>query len=174
MSPLLLPFQSAILPHMLSANEGHIVVVSSVQGKMAIPFRSAYTASKHALQAFFDCLRAELVNTNIKITTISPGYVNTNLSLNAVNPDGSKYGLMDPTTSSGMNPTAVAYEILYSIINGDEDVIMATLLPRIAILLRTMCPSLYFFLMRSRAKQTLKIERIENASNLASGDDVNK
>lgn len=50
------------------------------------------SASKHATQAFFDTLKSELSNTNIHVCLVSPGYVNTNLSLNAVTGDGSRYG----------------------------------------------------------------------------------
>lgn len=49
-------------------------------------------ASKHATQAYFDCLRAEIEQHGIPVTVISPGYIKTNLSLNAVTGDGSKYG----------------------------------------------------------------------------------
>lgn len=49
-------------------------------------------ASKHATQAFFDCLRAEVEQYDIDVTVISPGYIQTNLSLNAVTADGSRYG----------------------------------------------------------------------------------
>lgn len=50
------------------------------------------SASKHALQAFFDCLRAEMTGKNIGVSVISPGYIKTNLSINAVTGDGKKYG----------------------------------------------------------------------------------
>jgi dehydrogenase/reductase SDR family protein 7B len=53
---------------------------------------SADAASKHATQAFFDCLRAEIEQDGIKVTVISPGYIRTNLSVNAVTADGSRYG----------------------------------------------------------------------------------
>nr|DBA20177.1 TPA: hypothetical protein GDO54_015893 [Pyxicephalus adspersus] len=82
----------ALLPSMIKNKRGHVVAISSIQGKISIPFRSAYSASKHATQAFFDCLRAEMVPYNIDVTVISPGYIQTNLSLNAVTEDGSKYG----------------------------------------------------------------------------------
>lgn len=49
-------------------------------------------ASKHATQAYFDCLRAEVERDGIGVSVISPGYIRTNLSLNAVTGDGSKYG----------------------------------------------------------------------------------
>lgn len=49
-------------------------------------------ASKHATQAYFDCLRAEIERYGIPVSVISPGYIRTNLSLNAVSGDGSKYG----------------------------------------------------------------------------------
>ncbi|XP_058013259.1 dehydrogenase/reductase SDR family member 7B isoform X2 [Ahaetulla prasina] len=82
----------ALLPAMIKRRKGHIVTISSVQGKISIPFRSAYAASKHATQAFFDCLRAEVERFNIEVTVVSPGYIQTNLSLNAVTSDGSQYG----------------------------------------------------------------------------------
>lgn len=49
-------------------------------------------ASKHATQAYFDCLRAEVKHCGIHVSVISPGYIRTNLSVNAVTGDGSKYG----------------------------------------------------------------------------------
>jgi len=50
--------------------------------------RAAYSASKHALQAFSDSLRAEVASSGIKVTVVSPGYIRTNLSLNALTGHG--------------------------------------------------------------------------------------
>ena len=77
---------------MTKQNSGYIVCTSSIQGKVAIPFRSAYTASKHALQAWCDSARAELSTKNIKIMVVSPGYIHTALSLNAITGSGERYG----------------------------------------------------------------------------------
>lgn len=85
-------FPPAVLPMMLAKGRGHIVAVSSVQGRIAIPHRSAYAASKHALQAFCDTLRAEVASQGIKVTVISPGYIQTKLSLNALTGTGQAYG----------------------------------------------------------------------------------
>lgn len=77
---------------MLAKGKGHIVSVSSIQGRIGIPYRSAYAASKHALQAFCDTLRAEVAHHGIKVTVVSPGYIQTKLSLNAITGSGQAYG----------------------------------------------------------------------------------
>lgn len=77
---------------MIKQSSGHIVCISSIQGRIAIPLRTAYAAPKHALQAWCDSARAELFRNNIKITIVSPGYIRTALSVNAITGSGQKYG----------------------------------------------------------------------------------
>jgi short-subunit dehydrogenase len=60
------------------------LVISSVQGKLPQPKRSAYCASKHALHAYFEGLRWELEQRGVALTVASPGYVATDLSKNAL------------------------------------------------------------------------------------------
>lgn len=146
----------ALLPSMVLRRSGHIVVISSVQGKIAIPYRSAYAASKHATQAYFDCLRAEIERYGIPVTVISPGYIRTNLSLNAVTGDGSKYGVVDKTTATGRDPGDVAESVLKAVRHRSKDVVLAGPLPNIAIYLRTLWPALFFSLMSSRARKEQK------------------
>ncbi|XP_028267686.1 dehydrogenase/reductase SDR family member 7B isoform X2 [Parambassis ranga] len=146
----------ALLPSMVHRRRGHIVVISSVQGKIAIPYRSAYAASKHATQAYFDCLRAEIERFQIPVTVISPGYIRTNLSLNAVTGDGSKYGVLDKTTATGRDPRDVAQAVLRAVRQKSKDVVLAGPLPTVAIYLRTLWPALFFRLMASRAHKEQK------------------
>ncbi|XP_077590159.1 dehydrogenase/reductase SDR family member 7B [Stigmatopora nigra] len=143
----------ALLPSMVHQRSGHIVVISSVQGKIAIPNRSAYAVSKHATQAYFDCLRAEVEQYGIPVTVISPGYIRTNLSLNAVTGDGTKYGVVDKTTATGRDPRDVALAVLKAVRNRSKDVVLAGPLPTVAIYLRTLWPALFFKLMSSRARK---------------------
>lgn len=143
----------AVLPSMLQNNGGHIVGISSVQGRIAIPYRSAYAASKHALQAFFDSLRAEMSGNNIKVTLISPGYMQTNLSLNALTGNGRIYGVTDRNTATGMPADEAAQQIIEAIVLEKKEVILSTFLPFAAIILRTLCPPAYFAFMRQRAKE---------------------
>ncbi|XP_063040663.1 dehydrogenase/reductase SDR family member 7B [Engraulis encrasicolus] len=148
----------AILPSMVQRRSGHIVVISSVQGRIAIPYRSAYAASKHATQAYFDCLRAEVDSHGIQVTVISPGYIKTNLSLNAVTGDGSKYGVMDKTTAAGRDPVDVAHSVLRAVNQRQKEVLLAGALPTVAVYLRTLWPALFFKLMASRARKEQRLK----------------
>ncbi|XP_054993051.1 dehydrogenase/reductase SDR family member 7B isoform X1 [Sorex araneus] len=146
----------ALLPSMMTRRQGHIVAISSIQGKISIPFRSAYAASKHATQAFFDCLRAEMEQYGIEVTVISPGYIHTNLSLNAITSNGSRYGVMDKNTAEGRSPKEVAQDVLTAVGEKKKDVVLATLVPSLAIYLRTLAPGIFFSLMASRARKEQK------------------
>jgi len=96
----------ALLPHMLERRSGQIVAISSMVGKLGSPMRSAYAASKHALHGFFDSLRAETVNDDLKVTIICPGYIRTQVSVNAITADGTPQNKMDDKQANGM-PTDV-------------------------------------------------------------------
>ncbi len=114
----------AVLPDMLAQKSGQIVVISSVMGKIGTPFRSAYAASKHALQGWFDCLREEVYQDNIKVTIICPGYVHTNVTINALKGDGSKNNQMAESTASGMEPSIFAQKALRAIASGKDEVLI--------------------------------------------------
>ncbi|GJQ69692.1 hypothetical protein Trydic_g22264 [Trypoxylus dichotomus] len=111
----------AVLPSMISQRSGHILQVSSIQGLIGIPYRSAYAASKHALQAFSDCLRAEVAEHNIHVTVVSPGYIKTQLSLNAVTASGAAYGQMDKATEQGQSPSDIAEEIVKAVVQKKKE-----------------------------------------------------
>lgn len=98
----------AILPTMLQQRFGQIVVISSVMGKIGTPLRSAYAASKHALHGYFDSLRGELHDDGISVTIICPGYVNTNVTINALKGDGSANAVKAETTAKGLDPDVFA------------------------------------------------------------------
>ncbi|ETN66284.1 short-chain dehydrogenase [Anopheles darlingi] len=141
----------ACLPSMMARKEGRIVSISSVQGKFAIPHRSAYSASKHALQAFSDSLRAEVAKDNIKVLLVSPGYINTSMSLNALTGSGAQYGKMDAATQNGATAETIATSILKAIKRDDRDIILAPIAPKAAYWLRHLMPSVYFWVMKKRA-----------------------
>jgi short-subunit dehydrogenase len=70
------------VPHLVTAGAGHVVNIASLAGLMAVPFGSAYCASKHAVVAVSETLRAELdmMGLPIGVTVACPGYVRTPLT----------------------------------------------------------------------------------------------
>jgi short-subunit dehydrogenase len=101
-----------LLPHMLERGQGHFVVVTSLTGKFGTPYRSGYAASKHALHGFYDSLRAELEDQGISVTLAAPGFVKTNVSLNAFVGDGSKANVMDDAQANGISAGVCARSII--------------------------------------------------------------
>jgi short-subunit dehydrogenase len=102
----------AVLPFMLARKSGQIVVMSSVMGKVGFPGRSAYAASKHALHGFFDTLRAEVYRHNLTVTILCPGYVQTNVTVNALKGDGTPTNVMAEETRNGIPADVFAIKAL--------------------------------------------------------------
>lgn len=69
----------AVLPKMLEQRRGHIVGISSLGADRGLPGSSAYTASKAALNTYFDGLRVALRPSGIAVTTVCPGFVRTGM-----------------------------------------------------------------------------------------------
>lgn len=105
----------ATVPYMIKNGGGQVAVVSSLMGVFGAPMRSGYAGAKHALHGFFDALRAELYKEKILITIICPGFIQTNISMNAVTGDGSSQGTMDDATSKGMPVHIFARKMLDAI-----------------------------------------------------------
>jgi len=105
----------ALLPEMVKRKSGHHVVVTSTVGIINTPYRSGYGASKHALHGFYDVLRAEHHDDNIRVTIALPGYIKTNISYNALVGDGSKQDKMDPGQAKGMSPEKCSRLIIRAI-----------------------------------------------------------
>ncbi len=113
-----------LLPYFIKSKNGHFVVITSVVGKIGTPLRSSYAASKHALHGFFDSLRAEIYDDNIKITLACPGFVNTNVSINALIGDGSKQNTLDNATKNGLQPKIFAKRLLKAILKEKHEIVI--------------------------------------------------
>jgi short-subunit dehydrogenase len=66
-----------VAPHMRARRSGLIVNVSSIAGKMTLPWMTIYSASKYALNSLTEGLRMELRRDNVKTMLVCPGYVKT-------------------------------------------------------------------------------------------------
>ena len=96
-------------------NQGTIVGVSSIAGYRGLPGRSAYSASKFALQGWLEALRIELMDDNVNVMWVCPGFTASNIRFAALDAEGKPQG--DTTMEEGemMSAAEVAHHILQAI-----------------------------------------------------------
>ncbi|MGB0886753.1 MAG: SDR family NAD(P)-dependent oxidoreductase [Vicingaceae bacterium] len=102
----------AVAPIMQQQQSGKIAIITSIAGKFGQAGLSTYSASKHALYGFYDSFRLELKKDNITVLLVSPGFINTNVTLNAVTGDGSINNQNSPAQENGMQPAVFAKKFI--------------------------------------------------------------
>lgn len=142
----------ALLPHFVTNQTGHYVVVSSLMGKFSSPYRSAYCGAKHALHGFFDALRLEHHKDNIKVTFICPGFVNTNVARNALTADGTQQGYQDDMTENGLDVDVFVKQMIKAIRKEKFEAYIGKF-ERFGVYLKRLSPRLiHKFVMRSKVR----------------------
>ena len=110
----------AILPDMRERQDGCIINVTSVAGRIAAAPFAPYTASKHALEALSECLAQEVKAFNIRVAIVEPGIIDTPMARRLETPeDPSVYpqeerlaNLFNATLQNPASPSLVADKIL--------------------------------------------------------------
>jgi short-subunit dehydrogenase len=138
----------SVLPLFIEQRSGLIVVVSSAVGKFGSPWRSGYSGSKHALHGFFDSLRAEVYEYGIKVLLVCPGFIQTNVSVNALTGTGAKLGSMDPATANGLTADECARQIIKAIKSGKKEVVVAKFKERFAVFAKRFFPGIFSSMIR--------------------------
>uniref|UniRef100_A0A3Q3G283 Dehydrogenase/reductase (SDR family) member 7Cb n=1 Tax=Labrus bergylta TaxID=56723 RepID=A0A3Q3G283_9LABR len=146
-----------VLPTMICRRSGHIVLVTSIHGRLAVPFRSSYTASKHAAQAFFDCLRAEVEEYGILVSTVSHTFINTSEPL----PVKGDVIIIASQLTHGVRPSILANEIMQTVNRKKKEVVLAHPVPRVALLLRSLLPSFLFAVLAAGVKDSELNEQMQ-------------
>lgn len=137
-----------VLPHFIENKQGQFVVTTSIVGKIGTPLRSSYAASKHALHGFFDSLRAENHKNNIAVTLVCPGFVNTNVSINALTGDGSPQNKMDTATQNGIEPSRFAKIMAKAMYKKKEEVYIAGAKEKLGVYVKRFFPKLLSTMIR--------------------------
>jgi len=132
-----------IAPLMVSQGSGHIVVISSMAGKYGFRMRSAYSASKHALQGYFETLRAELYQDNVQVTIVCPGRIRTDISVHSLTGDGKTYGKMDKGQLQGIPAEKCAKIIVRGIIHNRKEIFIGKR-ELLLLIIKRVCPPLYY------------------------------
>ena len=109
----------AVLPGMLERGRGHIVTVSSDAGRKVFPGLAVYSASKFFVEALSQGLRLETAGTGLKVTTIQPGNVATDLiSMSADEEALEEYG--QPGDSRVLDPEDVAASVVHALLQPEH------------------------------------------------------
>ena len=143
-------FTKAILKHMMKRGCGHIVANTSVAGLITSKRRTAYSSAKFALHGFFDSLRIEVQDYNIRITLIAPGKVITSFGDNKLDANGIPFGMKNTGTPFGISSKKTAKIILSAIKKRKRLVVISkwTDVAWLGIYIHKFFPSLYFFLAK--------------------------
>ncbi|XP_058508991.1 dehydrogenase/reductase SDR family member 7C-B isoform X2 [Solea solea] len=151
-----------VLPSMISRRTGHLLLVNSIQGKIAVPFRTTYAASKHAVQAFFDCLRAEVEEYGISISTINHTFISSSASENTdAASSKSLWSLFYTRKPLGVSPDEAATEIVKTLSNKRKEVVIAPSLPKVAVYIRSFFPEIFFAVMAAGVNNAAAAEDSE-------------
>jgi dehydrogenase/reductase SDR family protein 7B len=111
-----------VIPVMKQQGSGAIINISSVAGHLPLPFHAIYSATKFAMNAFGKAARLELLNSNIHVMTVCPGYVQTAFGENAAR--GREVKLLRPSSVRGISAERVARATFDGYLKGKREVVV--------------------------------------------------
>lgn len=136
------------LPLLLADGGGKVVFVSSVAGLVGTQYRGSYSATKAALHLWANSLRAELFEQGLTVATIFPGFVKTEVSLNALTGDGTALGTMDDAQANAMTAEQFAEKAVKALLKGKNYIVIGGLKERLGALVSRLSPELLYKMVR--------------------------
>ncbi len=113
------------LPYLLESR-GSVVGISSINGYRGTPARTAYTASKYAMQGFLEALRTEVMKRGVHVLTACPGFTASNIRNAALTANGNRQGESPRDEGKMMTAEEVAEEILKATQKRKRDLVLTT------------------------------------------------
>lgn len=128
------------LPHLLE-QKGLVIGISSITGLTPLPGRTAYVASKHALDGFLNTLRIENMKKGLQVLVVHPGFTTSNIRNLALNSIGKPQKETPRDEDKMMSAEEVASIIVKASINRERDIIL-TMKGKLAVWLYNRFPSI--------------------------------
>ena len=138
----------AVLATMLPRGSGRLVFISSVAGLVGTQYRAGYSAAKAAIHLWANSVRAELYNKGIRVAVVFPGFVHTQVSINALTGDGSTLGSMDDAQANAMSAETFAEKTVKALIREQEYIVIGGRLERLAAWVSRLSPRLLYKMVR--------------------------
>ncbi len=136
-----------LFPLLLKSAKAQIVLLSSLTGTFGFPLRSAYAASKHAIEGFFESWMLENKHGNINFTIIAPGRIFTNISYTALKADGNTQNTLDDGQKNGISAEVCSKRIISAIIKLKRKLYIVKN-ERVLLIANRYFPSLFIFLVK--------------------------
>lgn len=140
----------AALPH-LRQRRGAVVNISSVAGKIPLPYMGAYCATKFALNTISSAMRMELKQAGVRVVTVLPGRVATQFHIAAYRDGQNLPGVFQRRVSQGVSPEKVARVTLNAMLRGKREVVVPWRL-RIAMAASALMPGLREYVLSRMVK----------------------
>lgn len=137
------------LPLLLADGGGKVVFVSSVAGLVGTQYRGSYSAAKAALHLWANSLRAELFEQGLSVATLFPGFVNTDVSLNALTGDGSTLGQMDNAQANAMSAEKFAKQAVKALLKDNSYIVIGGFKERLGAWISRLSPELLYKIIRN-------------------------
>lgn len=153
----------AFLPHLKESGDGHVVNISSLFGLMAMPGSGAYNASKFAVRGFTEALSEELAieGAAVKVTSVHPGGIDTNIARGGRVTANRKWGLTDPEAAgeefkklARTTPDAAAKQIIDAIL-GEKSRLLIGNDARLLDMIQRALPARYQWVVKQVVKRQL-------------------
>ncbi|OTG66760.1 SDR family oxidoreductase [Acinetobacter silvestris] len=142
-----------VLPTFLKQKSGRIVFVSSVAGLLGTQYRASYSAAKAAIHMWANSLRAEVAQDGIDVSVIFPGFVKTNVSINALNGDGKAQGHDNEATANGLDADEFATQSIKALMSGEEYIVVGGAKEKLGVFVSRLSPrTLYKMIRKMRVK----------------------
>jgi short-subunit dehydrogenase len=127
------------LPELIH-NNGSVVAISSIAGYKGLPGRTGYSASKYALNGFFEALRVENLKTGLHVMVACPGFTASNIRNVALNSEARPQGETSMDEGKMMTAEEVAQKIIYGIA-GRKNTLIMTAQGKLTVFLQKIAPN---------------------------------
>lgn len=137
-----------VLPTFIQQKSGRIVYVSSVAGLLGTQYRASYSAAKAAIHMWANSLRAEVAADGVAVSVIFPGFIQTNVSFNALDGAGKPQGFQDDAIANGLTSSDFAQQAVSALLQRKEYIVIAGKKEKLGVWVLRLSPALLYKMIR--------------------------
>ena len=137
-----------VLPTFIQQKSGRIVFVSSVAGLLGTQYRASYSAAKAAIHMWANSLRAEVADDGVGVSVLFPGFVKTNVSINALDGSGKAQGYDNDATANGLEADDFARQSVQAIRSGQEFIVIGGAKEKLGVWVSRLSPKMLYKMIR--------------------------